>query len=260
MTASFTITNAGSGYVEQPTVTFSGGGGSGAAAYATVGGGAVIRALGTTGTQSLSLATANGEALRIRDIGGADSYMMLQPASGLINFIAQGGTNANLNFNANGTGSVTFQTNGTSGLRQLVVAHTASAVNYVQVTGAATGNIPVISTQGSDANVGMEHRLKGTPSGPGYRITNNNGANVCFAVTTSGANVVNYIRAEPAAAGSPVGISSLGGDTNIDLALTPKGTGKVRIGTYTADMTLIVQGYIEVKDSGGTIRKLAVIA
>jgi len=40
---SLTITNAGSGYVEQPTVTFSGGGGSGAAAYATVGATATIR-------------------------------------------------------------------------------------------------------------------------------------------------------------------------------------------------------------------------
>jgi len=41
----FTITNAGSGYVEQPTVTFSGGGGSSAAAYATVGATATIKGL-----------------------------------------------------------------------------------------------------------------------------------------------------------------------------------------------------------------------
>jgi hypothetical protein len=44
----FTITNAGSGYIEQPTITFSGGGGSGAAAYATVGSGTTVRGLGST--------------------------------------------------------------------------------------------------------------------------------------------------------------------------------------------------------------------
>jgi hypothetical protein len=51
-----------------------------------------------------------------------------------------------------------------------------------------------------------------------------------------------------------------GSDTNIDLALTPKGTGNVRFGTYTASMALTIQGYVEIKDAGGTIRKLAVIA
>jgi hypothetical protein len=55
-------------------------------------------------------------------------------------------------------------------------------------------------------------------------------------------------------------MSATGSDTNIDLALTPKGTGNVRFGTYTASMALTVQGYIEIKDSGGTVRKLAVIA
>lgn len=198
ISATFTITNAGSGYVEQPTVTFSGGGGgTGAAAYASVGAGTIIRSLGSTGTQSLSLYTPNGEAVRIRDIGGADSYMMIQPASGLINFIAQGGTNAALNFNSNGTGVIAFNTAGTSGTTQFRISHTASAVNYVQVTGGATTVSPTISSQGSD--------------------------------------------------------------TNLDLRLTPKGTGLVRFGTYTGTV-LAIAGYVEIKDSGGTTRRLAVVA
>ena len=49
-----------------------------------------------------------------------------------------------------GTGSIKFYTNNT--LEQLRVTNTASAVNYVQVTGAATGGTPTISSQGSDAN------------------------------------------------------------------------------------------------------------
>ena len=177
---------------------------------------------------------------------------------------AQGSdSNITLRVASKGTNGISFSTNfdGTgTGNTQAVIAHTASAVNFVQVTGGPTGNYPNISATGSDANVGLQLRVKGAPTGPGFRIENNSGANFCFAVTTSGANVVNYMRADPAAAGSAAGMSSQGNDTNIDLALTPKGTGNVRFGTYTADMTLIVQGYVEIKDSGGTIRKLAVIA
>ena len=105
-------------------------------------------------------------------------------------------TDISVGMGARNAGAVRFFTN--TSVEQMRVSHTASAVNYVQVTGAATGASPVISVQGSNAD--------------------------------------------------------------IDLSLTPKGTGNVRFGTYTASMALTVQGYIEIKDSGGTIRKLAVIA
>jgi hypothetical protein len=52
-------------------------------------------------------------------------------------------------------------------------------------------------------------------------------------------------------------ISAAGSDADIDLALTPKGTGTVRFGTYTGTI-LTPTGYIEVKDSGGTVRRLLV--
>ena len=44
-----------------------------------------------------------------------------------------------------------------------------------------------------------------------------------------------------------------------DIRLTPKGTGNVRYGTHTATADVAISGYIEIKDSSGTIRKLAVI-
>jgi hypothetical protein len=53
-------------------------------------------------------------------------------------------------------------------------------------------------------------------------------------------------------------LSSLGSDTNIDLSLTPKGTGVIQFGTYTATVTAVA-GYILIKDAGGTTRKLAVL-
>ena len=85
----------------------------------------------------------------------------------------------------------------TGGGTQFVVDNTASAVNWLQVTGAATGGAPVVSARGSD--------------------------------------------------------------TNIDLALTPKGTGNVRFGTLTATSDVAITGFIEIKDSAGNVRKLAVI-
>jgi hypothetical protein len=45
---------------------------------------------------------------------------------------------------------------------QFRVARTASAVNYVQVTGAATGADPVVSAQGSDTNIDLVLQPKGT--------------------------------------------------------------------------------------------------
>jgi hypothetical protein len=102
-----------------------------------------------------------------------------------------------MNFAVKGTENFVFATSaGTAA--QFLIAHTASAVNYLQVTGGATGNAATMSAAGSD--------------------------------------------------------------TNIDLALTPKGTGNVRFGTLTANADAPITGYITIKDAGGTTRKLAIIA
>jgi hypothetical protein len=50
------------------------------------------------------------------------------------------------------------------------------------------------------------------------------------------------------------------GTDDIDVTLTPAGTGLVRYGTHSAIGAETVTGYIEVKDAGGTIRKLAVVS
>jgi hypothetical protein len=294
-------------------VTFSGGGGSGAAAYATVGGAPLLKGLNT-----FNLATNSGVHLQLLD-GGLpnNNYFRLQGGSTVYAGSAGSDTNVGLILYSRGTGNIDLATN--SGTGQLRVAHTASAVNYVQVTGAATTASPVVSAQGSDANitmrlaskgtnpvaistnyagsgtgntqvlvthtpsavnffevtggsttnyplltaqgsdtnVGMILRMKGAPTGPGFRVENNNGANVCFAVTVSNSSVVNHPRAEPSSTGVATGFTAQGSDTNIDLALTPKGTGNVRFGTYTGTV-LTPTGYVEIKDSSGTVRRLLV--
>jgi hypothetical protein len=260
------ITNAGSGYVEQPTVTFSGGGGSGAAAYASVGSSTIIRSLGEAGVASIDFhtpasASNNVPALRIRNVNTNTSsnsgFLMMQNSNGYAQIIAQGPAGAGINIAANGSGRINFNTQGTQEVTQLRVENTTSAVNFVQVTGGATGNDPTYSAQGSDANVSLRYLSRGAGE---HRFATNTAGNIQFRVIHGGSSVVNYLRVYGSAAGSAPVMDVQGTDTNIDLALTPKGTGRVRFGTFTADMTLVVQGFIEVKDSGGTIRKLAVIA
>lgn len=53
------------------------------------------------------------------------------------------------------SGSLYFDTGATALNYQFVVVHTASAVNYVAVTGAATGGDPAVVAVGSDTNVDL---------------------------------------------------------------------------------------------------------
>lgn len=120
-----------------------------------------------------------------------------------------------------GTGAHRFFTNDNN-QQQFQVSHTASAVNYVQVTGAATGAEPVISAQGSDSNIRLILRSKGSL---GIRLQDAVG-NTSFATATGGGS--NFIQtAGTATTFGPV-LSAAGGDTNIPLVLQPKGTGALQ--------------------------------
>jgi hypothetical protein len=150
-----------------------------------------------------------------------------------------------------GTGNIRFYTNNI-GQEQARIAHTASAVNYVQVTGGATGSGPTISAQGSDAVINLSLAAKGGGSSVLFQA---NGLNA-FQVSGTG-TVVNRLRASGAIAGASPVFDVVGSDGNIDLTLTPKGTGNVRFGTFTSSV-LTPTGYVEIKDSGGTVRRLLV--
>ena len=211
----FTITNAGSGYVEQPTVTFSSGS---AAAYAVVGAMPIIKSLNT----QLSVQTVGGEVARFRaDLSavanGRLDFSVDQFNRGIIT-----GINT-LVLTSAGTSSVSIQTASTA-QQQLVIAHTASAVNYVQVTGAVTASQPTILAQGSDTNVGLILSTKGTSS---LQFRTNTSNNVQFFITHT-VNAVNYLSVTGGATGAAPALSAQGADTNIPLVLQPKGTGALQ--------------------------------
>ena len=160
-------------------------------------------------------------------------------------------TNISMLFSAKGTGGHDFYTAGNSFTRQFQVAHTASAVNYLQVTGGATGGGTVLSAQGSDTNITSYYATKGT----GFHsfIT---GGNTQFQVLNT-ASAVNNIYVTGAATGAAPAFVASGSDTNIDLTLTPKGTGVLKFGTHTVGI-LAQPGYITIKDAAGNTRNLLV--
>jgi hypothetical protein len=91
----------------------------------------------------------------------------------------------------------------------------------------------------------------------GAFIVGNNEQALMFVANT--ASAVNYPQLVASATGGPIQYLAQGTDTNIDVWLRPKGAGRVMFGTRTASADAPVSGYIEILDSGGNLRKLAVI-
>ena len=181
----FTVNNvyfqtAGSGYVEQPTVTFSGGSPSTAATgYATVGTGTNVKFLGGGIGTSATFSTPSGPALIFSD-GGVSTPSALVIKNGANPQLIPALNNADLYLSSTGTGSVRFYTNSVS-YTQLLVTPTISAVNFLAVTGSVTSSGyggPVIYAAGSDANISLVLQPKGTGSlqaQPGDNTTANGG-------------------------------------------------------------------------------------
>ena len=213
-TGGFTITGAGSGYVEQPTITFSSGS---AAAYAVVGAIPIIKSLNT----QLSVQTVGGEVARFRADPSAVANGRLDFSVDQFNRGIITGINT-LVLTSAGTNSVSIQTASTA-QQQLVIAHTASAVNYIQATGAATGSSVVLSSQGSDTNVGFQIRSRGTGDVNLMTAGGNNQV-----VVRNGGNGTNFLGMRGGNTGIAVSIAAEGSDTNIPLVLQPKGTGALQ--------------------------------
>jgi len=111
---------------------------------------------------------------------------------------------------------------GVSSSRWLTVTRTNHTVNSVYLGGSNT------------ADAGLE--VISTPSG------------------------VNKVNATGSTTGNAVTVGAGGSDADIDLALSPKGAGNLKFGTYTAGAAADSTGYITVKDAAGNVRKLMVQA
>ena len=127
-------------------------------------------------------------------------------------------------------------------------------MNRPYVKGAVAGNGAIFGAEGSDANVAL--LLKPQGSGSAYVISS---GGTQFEVFDS-AGSVNWIAATGAAAGSMPRLQATGSDADIDLRLSPKGSGYIRFGVFSASGDVAVNGYVTIKDASGNIRKLATVA
>jgi hypothetical protein len=78
-----------------------------------------------------------------------------------------------------------------------------------------------------------------------HGLRDENGNEQLFFSTTSSA--VNYLNVTNAATGNDPKISALGDDSNIDLAISPKGTGEVVVGTGSAAATVTSSGAYDLR-------------
>jgi len=136
---------------------------------------------------------------------------------------AQGETNVELNLVSRGTSGINLRT-GANTATQFRVGDTAGAVNYVAVTGAATGSNPAISAQGSDSNIVLSLQ----PKGYAQVELQSGGRRQMLVTYQSGNTETNYLIVRGANSGSGPAIYVAGTvDANIDLSLSGKGTGNV---------------------------------
>ena len=106
-----------------------------------------------------------------------------------------------------------------------------SSANYAQITGAASGSDPTFSALGSDTNINFTYLAKGSLGE--HRFSTNTGGNTQFRITHTG-SAANYIQVTGAVTGGDPVVSAQGSDTNIDLALQPKGTGALQAQATTS--------------------------
>lgn len=290
---------------------------------AAAGSGVILSGQGSDSNVNLSITAKGTGDTALRNSGGGISFVGSAPASA-VNYLqatgaatsaavrlAAAGSDANIwvNYYAKGSATHQFLTNNAVQFR---ITDTASAVNFLQATGGATGNSATLSAQGSDTDVTLTLASKGARS----VVMQASGASQ-FVVSPT-ASAVNYVKTTGSVAGSPLFVSADGSDArvdiylkpkgstglarladanglthistgavvasadtlltvtrqvgyvdlaadsgtaaNCDIRLSPRGTGNVQFGTLTANADAPITGYITIKDSGGTLRKLAVIA
>jgi hypothetical protein len=206
----------------------------------------------TATNADLNVATKGTGVVKVNN-GGGQTFLVSSTVASPTNYVAiygntqspeiraEGSTSSlDLQFLSKSTGSHMFYTNGTSYLKQFQVAHTTSAVNYVQVTGAITAPAyalgPVISSQGSDADIGLGITAKGTGtirlwSTSGFSFTGGSsifGGNTQFNIASS-STTGNYFSFSGAqSAGNGPFVQPGGVDSNIDIRFGSLGTGSLR--------------------------------
>lgn len=204
------------------------------------------------GTGSHVFGNGSGTLLEIEDVGAvpANVFSIRPAATGARPRIA---SNHGADYEV-ATGNVhNFTVAGEVCFR--VARSGTGAVNYLQMEGSSS--LARMIAVGDSTDISIYAQPKGAGS---YIIQNTSGRIATFDSGGSSTSRVNNLYFRNAATGAPPEIRAQGSDTNVDLSLVPQGTGVLRFGTHSAIASETVTGFITVKDSGGTTRKLAVVS
>jgi hypothetical protein len=197
-----------------------------------------------------------------------EKMLMYANASGVVNagvdsnglFLPDGG---NLSWSSSGWASASdlFLSRAAAATLQLGVNHATTATRQiVKGHNVSTGN-----NTGAELNFRAGNGANGVPGTQGIWFGNT--ASSSMKIYDSLAGVVlggyyneglrGYLRMG-GGSGGEVTLASNSSNGNIEL--TPHGTGRVKFGAFVSAGTHTPSGYIEIRDAGGTIRKLAVVA
>lgn len=148
-----------------------------------------------------------------------------------------------------------FMVNGQTHFGVQNIASETTTNTYWTASGrnSATARFDVTSSNGNASGL---FAAKGTG---GIFMVNGGGTLVLFDSNNLSAPVNSFIM-RASQTGLPIQIRATGSDTNIDVEIVPQGTGVFKYGTHSAIGAETVTGYITIKDSGGTTRKLAVVS
>ena len=136
----------------------------------------------------------------------------------------------------------------------LRVVQGISGGSYLQAQGRAAGTAARLTVQSGGTNEGLDVSTKGT----GTFTLWSGGLVRRLARFLSVASSVNWIDFYPAISGGSPQIAATG-ETDVDLQISPAGSGHVKFGNRTGSADAPVTGYVEIKDNAGNVRKLAVI-
>lgn len=188
--------------------------------------------LNSSGNTRLGGAAGN-QSLQVNNVASAVNYaQIVGAATGAAPTISAQGSDANVGLVLNGKGTGVVALGGsTVANSSLQVVTTASSINFAQISGNTVGFGPIIAAAGTDANIAFTMRSKGTF---GVTFQSSAGSNIADFLPTFLGFGVNFVRFTNAITGSFPDISAQGSDANINLKLTPKGTGAV---TTTASLT-----------------------
>ncbi|WP_233343587.1 hypothetical protein [Burkholderia cepacia] len=172
--------------------------------------------LSASGTATLNSLASSGATITGGSINGAPIGQSTPAAGAFTSFSAGAGVF---------TGQVSL--GGSAGAEALRAITVASAVNWLQVNGATSGNSIGIGSNGADANVGIGYSTKGSG---GHAFYTGGFTRTQFVIADV-PSAVNYLQVQGSATGGSPTVSAQGSDTNINLSLAAKGAFGILLNT-----------------------------